>query len=301
MKPVDTRKPAAQLSDAVPFPLSAAQRATWFAQQLRARGADLDSALRGAARRPRRRPVAAGDRRGRPRVPVAAPQGGRGRRPADAVRGSTRPTFPLTVIDLRGEDDPVAAAHEWMHRGYQAPLDLGADRLVETSILCVGESHYLWYSRIHHVALDGYGAMTMVNRIAHRYSASVAGREPDPNRPATLRELCDIDARYRSLRSVRGGSGVLGGANRGSRGIDAGRRRRRARTRQERRSRVPRCPRSAVAGLRGSDRQATADRRSHDHRRLRLLPLAADGAKPMYSCKFRCPAGQRHCCAIPAA
>ena len=34
MKPVDTRKPATHDSGAVPFPLSAAQRATWFAQQL---------------------------------------------------------------------------------------------------------------------------------------------------------------------------------------------------------------------------------------------------------------------------
>jgi hypothetical protein len=48
------------------------------------------------------------------------------------------------------------------------------------------------------VALDGYGAMTMLRRIAHRYSASVAGRAPDANRAVSLRQLYDLDNRYRT-------------------------------------------------------------------------------------------------------
>ncbi|SDE33822.1 amino acid adenylation domain-containing protein, partial [Rhodococcus tukisamuensis] len=197
MKPDDRRQPASQLSDAVRFPLSAPQRATWFAQQLRPevpisiahyvelRG-ELDVDLL------RREIVTVASEFQSPLLRVVEVDG----EPMQYVDHAT--DIPLPVVDLRGEDDPVAAAHEWMHRSYQVPLDLGADRLVETSVLCVGESHYLWYSRIHHVALDGYGAMTMVNRIAHRYSASVAGREPDPSRPAALHELCDLDARYRN-------------------------------------------------------------------------------------------------------
>ncbi|MFZ2175126.1 MAG: condensation domain-containing protein, partial [Rhodococcus sp. (in: high G+C Gram-positive bacteria)] len=195
MKPVDTRKPdgripATRTPDAARFPLSAAQHATWFAQQLEPtvpisiahyvelRG-DLDIDLL------RRETVETAREFQSPLLGVVQVDG----QPMQYVDYATE--IALDFLDFRGEDDPVAAAHEWMDRDYRTPLDLGADRLVETSILCVGESHYLWYSRIHHIALDGYGAMTMINRIAHRYSASVAGREPEPNRAASLRELYD--------------------------------------------------------------------------------------------------------------
>ncbi|TQC45696.1 amino acid adenylation domain-containing protein, partial [Rhodococcus sp. WS4] len=197
MKPVDTRKRATPNSDAAPFPLSAAQRATWFAQQLDPAvpisvahyvelHGDLDVDLL------RRETVATGREFQSPYLRVVEVDG----RPMQYVDETI--DIPVTFVDLRDEDDPVAAAHAWMDRDYRTPLDLGADRLVETSVLCVGEAHYLWYSRIHHVALDGYGAMTLINRIAHRYSASVAGREPDRSRAASLRELYDVDTRYRS-------------------------------------------------------------------------------------------------------
>ncbi|MDI9914681.1 non-ribosomal peptide synthetase, partial [Rhodococcus sp. IEGM 1379] len=179
------------------FPLSAAQRATWFAQQFQPdipisiahyvelRG-ELDVELL------RKETVAVAREFESPLLRVVEVDG----HPMQYVDDTI--DIPVDVIDFRGEADPVAAAHELMNRDYQRQLDLGVDRLVETSILCVGASHYLWYSRIHHVALDGYGAMTMMNRIAHRYSAAVAGCEPDSSYAATQRELYEIDSRYRS-------------------------------------------------------------------------------------------------------
>ncbi len=58
--------------------------------------------------------------------------------------------------------------------------------------------HYLWYTRIHHVALDGYSGMTMVNRIAALYTAAVEGTEPEPNRALDLRDLYELDQKYRA-------------------------------------------------------------------------------------------------------
>jgi amino acid adenylation domain-containing protein/non-ribosomal peptide synthase protein (TIGR01720 family) len=197
VKRLDTPSPLTHNPDAALFPLSAAQRATWFAQQLEPAvpisiaqyvelHGDLDVDLL------RRETVAAGREFQSPFLKVVEVDG----RPMQYVDHTTDTS--IAFLDFRGENDPVAAAHDWMDKDYRTPLDLEADRLVETSILCVGESHYLWYSRIHHVALDGYAAMTMLSRIAHRYSASVSAREPDQSRAATLRELYDIDARYRS-------------------------------------------------------------------------------------------------------
>jgi hypothetical protein len=182
---------------AEPFPLSAAQRATWFAQQLEPRvpifiaqyveftGA-LDVDLL------RRETVEAAREFESPLLKVDDIDG----QPLQYVDHATDTS--IAYLDFRGEDNPEAAAHDWMERDYVTPIDLSTDRLVETSILQIGDTHFLWYSRIHHVALDGYGAMTMLRRIAHRYSASVAGRAPDANRAVSLRQLYDLDNRYRT-------------------------------------------------------------------------------------------------------
>ena len=82
-------------------------------------------------------------------------------------------------IDLRGEDDPELAAQDWIHANYSAPIDLLSDRLIKGAVLRVGDEHYLWYSCIHHIVIDGYGAILFINRAAELYTAKLAGREAD--------------------------------------------------------------------------------------------------------------------------
>ncbi|MFQ6398783.1 condensation domain-containing protein, partial [Nocardia sp. KC 131] len=101
------------------------------------------------------------------------------------------------VIDMRGEPDPMAAALEWMRREFTAPLDMTRDRLVAWTVVQVGDRHFLWYLRIHHVVLDGYAAMTIVNRVAALYTAAVRGQTAEPNLTADLRTLYEADRSYR--------------------------------------------------------------------------------------------------------
>ncbi|WP_228566807.1 condensation domain-containing protein, partial [Nocardia sp. SYP-A9097] len=101
------------------------------------------------------------------------------------------------VIDMRGEPDPVAAGLQWMRHEYTAPLDMTRDRLVAAAIVQVGDRHHLLYCRIHHIALDGYAGMTIVNRIAALYTAAVQGRAAEPNRAAELSALYEADRSYR--------------------------------------------------------------------------------------------------------
>jgi aspartate racemase len=107
------------------------------------------------------------------------------------------------VLDMRREPDPMAAGLQWMQREYTAPLDMVRDRLIAAALLQVGDRHYLWYNRVHHVSLDGYGAMTMVNRIAALYTAAVRdgtaerGTPVEPCRAADLRTLYEADRSYR--------------------------------------------------------------------------------------------------------
>ncbi|UOT02847.1 amino acid adenylation domain-containing protein [Rhodococcus opacus] len=181
----------------VPFPLSSAQYEAWLAQQLAPDvplciaqyvevhgGLDVDL-LREAT-------VATADEFGSPFLRLIDRDG----QPFQLVDPSTDRSIGL--LDFRGDAEPVDAARRWMRADCETPLDPTRDRLVESSILRVGETHYLWYSKIHHVALDGYGAMTMLNRIAARYTAKVLDRELPPNEAVDPRQLYDADQQYRS-------------------------------------------------------------------------------------------------------
>ncbi|GAA4471597.1 hypothetical protein GCM10023094_02580 [Rhodococcus olei] len=104
-------------------------------------------------------------------------------------------------VDFRDETEPMAAAQAWMRRQYSAPVDLLSDRLVVVDLLHVGEDHYLWFCRIHHIALDGFGAMALISRIAEIYSALVEGQEPPAGRAESLEKIVEDEAAYRE--SVR--------------------------------------------------------------------------------------------------
>ncbi|MFC9896545.1 amino acid adenylation domain-containing protein, partial [Nocardia sp. NPDC127579] len=109
------------------------------------------------------------------------------------------PTLDATLeyIDLRAEADPEAAAQEWMRREYSRPLDIVEDRLIRAAALRLADDHWFWYSRAHHIVLDGFGAMTFMTRIAEHYTANVTGVEVKPAKATELRTLFDQELAYR--------------------------------------------------------------------------------------------------------
>ncbi|MFT4043081.1 MAG: amino acid adenylation domain-containing protein [Gordonia sp. (in: high G+C Gram-positive bacteria)] len=105
----------------------------------------------------------------------------------------------MEFVDLRDEPDPVAAAHRWMIANYTTPFDLLADRLIRGAVLRLRDDHYFWYSCIHHIVVDGYGAIRFINRAAELYSARIrpdaapiAGYDAPP-----LSALADAEEQYR--------------------------------------------------------------------------------------------------------
>ncbi|WP_282782436.1 non-ribosomal peptide synthetase, partial [Nocardia sp. CC201C] len=109
------------------------------------------------------------------------------------------PTLDRTIyqIDLRDEADPEAAAQAWMRADYSRPLNIVEDRLIRTAMLRVGDDHYFWYARIHHIALDGLGAVTYMTRVAEIYTAYVRGEQPTPSKATDLRTLVEQEFAYR--------------------------------------------------------------------------------------------------------
>ncbi|UGT62992.1 non-ribosomal peptide synthetase [Nocardia asteroides] len=103
----------------------------------------------------------------------------------------------LELLDLRAEPDPEAAAQAWMRAEYRAPLDPATDRLVHVAVLRLAEDRWYWYSRIHHLVLDGMGALAMVQRTGELYNAAVDGVEPPAAKADDLRTIVAADRAYR--------------------------------------------------------------------------------------------------------
>ena len=193
----DNRDEQSRTLPAGAFPLSAVQRSMWFAQQLHPAvpyfiaqyieihgDLDIDLLSRSA--------VAAAHEFESPFLRLMYPDG----EPCQIVD----PTIGAEIdyFDFRECDDPREAAAEWMDNDHATPLDLTRDRLVEMTILQTGDRDYLWYTRIHHVALDGYSGMTIVNRIAALYTSELEGREPAPNKALDVVKLSELDQAYRA-------------------------------------------------------------------------------------------------------
>ncbi|MCL2535110.1 MAG: amino acid adenylation domain-containing protein, partial [Nocardiaceae bacterium] len=102
----------------------------------------------------------------------------------------------IRMIDLRGEPDPEAAARTWMHIDVSEPLDLLRDRLAVSALLRISDDRYFWYSRVHHIALDGVGAASAQYRMAELYNAVAGGVAPPPNPAADLETVYAAEAAY---------------------------------------------------------------------------------------------------------
>ncbi|APE36327.1 non-ribosomal peptide synthetase [Nocardia mangyaensis] len=181
----------------VPFPLSAAQRGIWFAQHIAgdtpisiAQYVELtgpvDHALLTEAVRRTGREFGTGylrllDVDGQPHQLV------------DVTLDAD-----ISELDLRAEPDPERAAHAWMRAEYSAPLDMMRDRLVRLAMLRVAEDRWFWYSRMHHIVLDGMGALALVQRTGELYNAALEGREPPRSKAEPLQKIVEADLAYRT-------------------------------------------------------------------------------------------------------
>jgi nonribosomal peptide synthetase MxcG len=90
------------------------------------------------------------------------------------------------------------AAHAWMQADLQQAPDLARGPLFGSALLHTGPQRTLWYLRVHHVALDGFGYALLAQRVAALYSALVAGTRTPPERAATLAPVVAEDLAYQS-------------------------------------------------------------------------------------------------------
>ncbi|WP_245663124.1 non-ribosomal peptide synthetase [Nocardia inohanensis] len=100
-------------------------------------------------------------------------------------------------LDLTGEADPVAAAHEWMRAELARPVHLLTDLLFAPTLIKVAEQRWFWFVRAHHIVGDGYAAMTVMQWTAKRYTALQRGETPETVKVGTPQEIVAGEFEYR--------------------------------------------------------------------------------------------------------
>ncbi|MEV0063903.1 amino acid adenylation domain-containing protein [Nocardia sp. NPDC050718] len=103
----------------------------------------------------------------------------------------------MAVLDFSDATDPEDEAIRWMRADVAAPIDLLGDRLVMTALLRIAPDRVLWYSRAHHIVIDGFASATALYRVAELYNAALAGQSPKPSVAAGLRTVHEAETRYR--------------------------------------------------------------------------------------------------------
>ncbi|WP_236077646.1 amino acid adenylation domain-containing protein [Rhodococcus sp. P1Y] len=99
------------------------------------------------------------------------------------------------IVDFRDEADALERARSWMERDCRSPLPLDGC-LVRLRLFRLADDHVLWYTRAHHIALDGYASVRVLERAAAIYNAVVMGNEPDPVDVTVPSAVVEEDRKY---------------------------------------------------------------------------------------------------------
>jgi nonribosomal peptide synthetase MxcG len=98
--------------------------------------------------------------------------------------------------ELHRADATEAQAQEWMDRDLATPVDLTAGPVFAQALFRLGPAHHVWYQRVHHVAVDGFGSAMLMRRTAEHYNAGLRSDGTVGPGFAPLRPMVEDDLAY---------------------------------------------------------------------------------------------------------
>ncbi|MGW3116948.1 amino acid adenylation domain-containing protein [Streptomyces sp. NPDC001107] len=102
------------------------------------------------------------------------------------------------IADLTTAADPHRAALAWMAQDIARPLDLERDPVFGHALLRTAPDAFLWYHRVHHIALDGFGLSLVARRVAEVYTALVEDAPLGESGFGPLESVRQEEATYRA-------------------------------------------------------------------------------------------------------
>jgi nonribosomal peptide synthetase DhbF len=106
--------------------------------------------------------------------------------------------WPFHLLDVSGETDPSTSAEAWMKEDLTRPVDLSRGPLFTEALFKLASDTYVWYQRIHHIAIDGFGFSLIAQRVANIYTALTEGKTVPEGAFGSFHRILEEDAAYRS-------------------------------------------------------------------------------------------------------
>ncbi|ADU67817.1 enterobactin synthase subunit F [Pantoea sp. At-9b] len=109
---------------------------------------------------------------------------------------------PPQVVDLRSDAHPADKARALMREDMNGDLRvLSGAPLYHHCLYRLGEQHWFWYQRYHHLVVDGFSFTALTRRIANLYSAWARQQEPEPTPFIPFSEVVEEYQRYQQSSS----------------------------------------------------------------------------------------------------
>src|SRR5260370_6724726 len=106
--------------------------------------------------------------------------------------------WPLHLVDVSQEPDPLAAGKAWMASEVDRGMDLARGPLFTYALIKLGAAHFLWYQGYHHIVMDWVGIALVARRGAGTYTPLAEGHGLDEHASGSLEQLVDSDVAYRA-------------------------------------------------------------------------------------------------------
>ncbi len=106
--------------------------------------------------------------------------------------------WPLPTIDLSSESDPRGAAEAWMRSDLTQLVDPIRGPLFGFALFKASDELFFWYSRYHHIVMDGFAMWLFGRRVAQVYTELSFGRSGGEEAFGSLGVLLEKDQAYRA-------------------------------------------------------------------------------------------------------
>ncbi|MCC6780701.1 MAG: non-ribosomal peptide synthetase, partial [Hyphomicrobiales bacterium] len=103
----------------------------------------------------------------------------------------------MALVDVSDTPDPRVAAERWMRADLAKPVDLLCGPFLTQALFKAGADRFFWYSRYHHIVMDGFSFALVARRVAEVYSKLVAGQAVEGETFGSLVRMLEEEEAYR--------------------------------------------------------------------------------------------------------
>ena len=76
----------------------------------------------------------------------------------------------LHVKDFSDDEDSYSRCLAWMRKEFEKPFNLHGDHLFHFTLIKVSSELYVWFSKFHHIVIDGWSISSVVTRVGEFYT-----------------------------------------------------------------------------------------------------------------------------------